>query len=130
MKRLLLSIVFACAFIPLALAQMTPEEREDKIRSYRIAVFTEVLNLTSDEAVGFWPIYNEYQDKKEELQHQLKPGKQLDAMSDAEVEDYIKKYFELRQREFDLEKELAAKLRKVLPARKKNCSCGIGRECD
>ena len=47
MKRLLLSIVFACAFIPLALAQMTPEEREDKIRSYRIAVFTEVLNLTS-----------------------------------------------------------------------------------
>jgi hypothetical protein len=39
-------------------------------------------------------------------------------MNDPEVEDYVKKYFELRNRELDLEKDLNMKLRKVIPLRK------------
>jgi hypothetical protein len=39
-------------------------------------------------------------------------------MNDNEVEDYVKKYFELRSKELDLEKDLTQKLRKVLPLRK------------
>ena len=39
-------------------------------------------------------------------------------MTDAEVEEQIKKHFEKKQRELDLEKDLYQKLRKVLPARK------------
>jgi hypothetical protein len=102
-----------------ALAQPgNPEARIERIQSYRIAVFTEVLRLTPEEAQGFWPVYNEYTDKREALQDQYKPAKQLDAMSDAELEDQIKRHFEKQQKDLDLEKTLYQELRKILPLRK------------
>lgn len=118
MKRLVFTAALVGLVGTLALAQMTPEQREERIQAYRIAVFTDVLNLTTDEAQAFWPAYNEYLDRREDLQKQLKPSQQLDGMSDSEVEDYVKKYFDLRQRELDLEKDLTQKLRKTLPLRK------------
>lgn len=117
-KHFFLIALISGAFCHTVFAQPDPEERERKLAAYRVAVFTEVLNLTADEAQGFWPVYNDYLDKREAIQQQLKPSKQLDGMSDAEVEDYIKKYYELRGRELDLEKDLGQKLRKVLPVRK------------
>lgn len=90
----------------------------DRIKALRAEVYTRVLNLSPEEAEKFWPVFNEYAENKENLQKQLKPEGDLDGMSDQEVEDYVKKYFEIRQKEFDLEKDLVAKLRKVLPIRK------------
>ncbi|MEI6411231.1 MAG: hypothetical protein WCR52_17720 [Bacteroidota bacterium] len=118
MKYLTLLCLFVGAFGPALKAQPNLEERGEKIKAYRVAIFTEVLNLTSDEAQGFWPIYNDYIDKRDDLHKELKATKQIDGMSDSEVEDYVKKYFELRGRELDLEKDLTQKLRKVLPVRK------------
>lgn len=99
-------------------AQPNAERRSERVQALRIAIFTEVLQLTPEEAQGFWPIYNEYLDKREALVQQYRPAKQLDAMSDAEVEEQIKLHFEQQQRELDLEKEVFQKLRKVLPLRK------------
>ncbi|MGI9159595.1 MAG: hypothetical protein ACR2K1_07570, partial [Saprospiraceae bacterium] len=102
-----------------ALAQPgKPEARSERIQAYRIAVFTETLQLTPEEAQGFWPVYNSYTDKREALQTQYKPSKQLEAMSDNEVEDQIKRHFEKQQKDLDLEKTLYQDLRKVLPLRK------------
>lgn len=117
-KKSLVVTILLCTAVTWAMAQRNPEMRDKKVQAYRVAVFTEVLNLTPTEAEGFWPIFNEYQDKREDVQAQLKPTAQLDGMNDAEVEEYVKKYFELRQREIDLEKDLGQKLRKVLPLRK------------
>ncbi|MCB0527494.1 MAG: hypothetical protein H6565_05785 [Lewinellaceae bacterium] len=114
MKRFFLTILAAAAFLSTAQSQTVAE----RLKAIRAEVYTRVLNLTPEEAQNFWPIFNEYVDEKESLQKQLRPEGQIDGMSDAEVEDYIKKYFEVRQKEFDLEKELVQKLRKVLPARK------------
>lgn len=99
-------------------AQPDPDRRDERIRSYRVAIYTEILRLTSEEAQVFWPIYNEYMDNRDRVADELRPKKQLDAMNDAEVEDQIKRHFEMRQRELDMEKDLYQKLRKVLPARK------------
>ncbi|MCC6278974.1 MAG: hypothetical protein IT262_00135 [Saprospiraceae bacterium] len=109
-------LISTCSAV--AVAQRNPEVRDKKVQAYRVAVFTEVLNLTPSEAEGFWPLFNDYLDKREEIQAQLKPTTQLDGMNDNEVEDYVKKHFELRQRELDLEKDLGQRLRKVLPLRK------------
>lgn len=99
-------------------AQVDPEQREARLAAFRAEVFTRVLNLTPEEAQQFWPVYNEYTDKREQVQQDLRPGKQLDQMSDAEVEEQIRRHFEMKQRELDLEKEAYQKLRKVLPLRK------------
>ena len=39
----------------------------DKIKSLKIAFITERLNLSSDEAAVFWPVYNEHEDAIEKL---------------------------------------------------------------
>lgn len=117
MKRLIISVVLilgaACLW-----AQPDPDRRDERLKAYRVAIFTEVLNLTADEAQAFWPVYNDYQDKRDLMQDELKPKKRMDLMNDAEVDEQIKRHFEMRQRDLDLEKDLYQKLQKVLPARK------------
>ncbi len=90
----------------------------DRIRAYRVAVYTDVLQLSPEEAQNFWPIFNEYTTNREKLQLQIKTDRQLDVMTDAEAEDYVRKYFDLKQQEIDLEKDLTVHLRKVLSVRK------------
>lgn len=114
MKRLLLTILITGTFAGFAQSQ----ELGDRVRVLRAEVYARVLNLSPEEAEKFWPIFNEYTENKESLQKQLRSEGDLDGMSDQEVEDYVKKYFEVRQKEFDLEKDLVQKLRKVLPVRK------------
>jgi hypothetical protein len=114
MKRLVFILTVSVLLPALARAQ----EMGDRVRALRAEVYTRVLRLTPDEAEKFWPVFNEYADNKENLQKQIKPDGDLDGMSDQEVEEYVKKYFEIRQKEFDLEKDLVQKLRKVLPVRK------------
>jgi len=118
MKYLILLTLCFSASLTVLQAQSNQEVRGEKIKAYRVAIFTETLNLSSEEAQGFWPIYNEYLDKRENLQKEIKMTRQIDGMNDNEVEDYVKKYFELRSKELDLEKDLTQKLRKVLPLRK------------
>ena len=118
MKRFFLIVLVACLWQAVAWAQADPDEIRDRVNANRVAVYTNVLRLTSEEAQGFWPIFNEYQENKEKVQQQMKPSKQVDVMSDAEVEEYVKKHIELKQRELDLEKDLIQKLRKVISMRK------------
>lgn len=40
----------------------------EKLDAYKIGFFTKKLNLTSQEAESFWPVYNEYQKQKNKLQ--------------------------------------------------------------
>jgi len=117
MKYLLLSTILTLFSAPLW-AQPDPDRRDERIRAFRVAIFTEVLRLTAEEAQTFWPVYNEYMDNRDKAQDELRPKKQLDSMNDNEVEEQIKRHLEMRQRELDLEKELFQKLRKVLPVRK------------
>lgn len=117
MKRILLIAAIILSGVYLW-AQPNSEQRDERLKAYRVAIFTEVLSLTAEEAQVFWPIYNEYQDKRDNAQDGIRPGKKMDLMSDAEVEDMIKRHFEAKQRDLELEKELYQKLQKVLPLRK------------
>lgn len=117
MRKIIISALLALVIGGTANAQIDPERREARLAAFRAEVFTRVLKLSPEEAQGFWPVYNEYSEKREQAMD-MRPGKQLDQMSDAEVEEQIKRHFEFKQREIDLEKELYQKLRKVLPSRK------------
>jgi hypothetical protein len=118
MKYFMIFIFLTSFFSSSLNAQHDNARRDEKIKAFRIAIFTEKLNLTSKEAESFWPIYNEFLANREALNEQTKPSKQLDNMSDAEVEEQIKKHFERQSKDLDLERDLYQKLRNVLPARK------------
>jgi predicted O-linked N-acetylglucosamine transferase (SPINDLY family) len=46
------------------------EQQREKIESQRIAFITQELDLTPAEAQAFWPVYNEYDKKRHELNKQ------------------------------------------------------------
>lgn len=59
MKKLIIIICMSLFFSISLQAQMSKEGR-DKIKALKIAYLTEQINLTTDEAQKFWPIYNGY----------------------------------------------------------------------
>jgi len=40
----------------------------EKLNAYKIGFFTRRLNLTPQEAEKFWPVYNEFQNKRNQIQ--------------------------------------------------------------
>lgn len=94
----------------------------EKFKAMKVAHITEKLNLTSAEAEKFWPIYNEYQAKKEVIYKELKTLKRATKddkeVSDAEIETMLNKRIEAKQNDANLEKEYLAKFKTALPIRK------------
>jgi hypothetical protein len=131
-QRTVLLLAFIC-LAGLTLAQpMGPppktkadrqQEKRDNIESMKIAFLTNKLDLTPDEAQKFWPVYNQYQDKLHELRKQRRMNergakKNLDELSDKEIEQAIEDDLASRQKELDLQKEYNTKFQAVLPIRK------------
>jgi len=66
MKRGVIVLLIMLIFPAIKLAAQNPNL--DKLNAYKIGFFTKRLNLTSQEAEKFWPIYNEYQKQKNLIQ--------------------------------------------------------------
>jgi hypothetical protein len=94
-----------------------------KIKSLKIAFITEKLDLSSEEAQVFWPIYNEYQEKRDALRKkertQIK-GKIKDAgeLSEKEAKDLLDKYISFEDDEEALDKEYLLKFNEAISAKK------------
>jgi len=58
MKKFLLLTIFAASF-SLGLIAQQPFKGE-RIKALKVAFITQALNLTSEEAQKFWPVYNAY----------------------------------------------------------------------
>jgi Spy/CpxP family protein refolding chaperone len=72
------------AFISLnAVAQDGPfiRKKKEQIKSLKVAFITSELALTPDEAAKFWPLYNAYEEKQQEIKRQKLKG-YLDRMDD------------------------------------------------
>ncbi len=97
--------------------------RKEKVESMKIAFLTQKLDLTPDEAQKFWPVYNEFQKKREEIhkkrREEMKQSKgNLDSLSDKQIEAIVDGEMGIRQKNLDLEKEYHSKFKSVLPIRK------------
>jgi hypothetical protein len=66
MKKLMISLIILTVFPVLKLTAQNPNL--EKLNAYKIAFFTRRLSLTSQEAEKFWPVYNEFQDKRNAIQ--------------------------------------------------------------
>lgn len=118
MKQLSLIILFSITTI--ALFGQKRGAGSEKIEAYRIAFFTQKLDLTEDESKAFWPVYNAYQKELKELrksERQLSRGNYSEMM-DKELEKMIEKRFDLRQKQLDLEQQYYKKFKAVLPMKK------------
>ena len=134
MKKII--IISLIAFCMKGLAQQPPQPpsppsppsppdppKKEKVEAMRIAFLTQKLDLSPEEAQKFWPVYNEFQKKREELHKKHKEGIKnakgnLDSLSDKQIEAIVDDEIVFRQKNLDLEKEYHAKFKAVLPIKK------------
>ncbi len=108
---------------PVPSPKESPGTGQERVKALKVAFITQKLNLTSEEAEKFWPIYNEYQDKREVVRQQLaenrrKINEEAETLSPEELMKLADEEMTLRQQDLDLQKEMHEKLKKVLPAKK------------
>ena len=91
MKKVLFCLTLAIGLLPLLSLAQPPQSRavEERIQAFRIAFFTEKLELTPEESQAFWPLYNEYQEKERAIRESHRNDKSLELMSDEEAEKLI-----------------------------------------
>jgi hypothetical protein len=99
------------------------QEKKENIEALKVAFLTSKLELTPEEAQKFWPVYNQYQDKLHELrkkrrQDEKESKKNMEELSDKELEQNIDNDLATRQKELDLQKEYNTKFKGVLPIKK------------
>lgn len=97
-------------------------QKREMIKSQKIAYITDQLKLTPPEAEKFWPVYNEFEAKRENLLI-LHKGSDLeniniDLLSDKEVEKLADEEIALGQELLNLKKEYHEKFKTILPIRK------------
>lgn len=110
--------LFSLLAIPALSQNMDETEREPearkRIEAARAAYITQRLELTTEEAEKFWPVYREFAGKRRELLQQYREVKN----SGKNEQELIELQLTLRQQELDLEKEYSDKFLKVIPAEK------------
>ncbi|WP_044170969.1 Spy/CpxP family protein refolding chaperone [Flectobacillus major] len=122
MKRLI--VLFTClAFVAhfTTMAQEEPQHKgREKLKAARLGLITNRLNLTEEQAKGFWPVFNDYDAKRSELRksvRQITAESRNLTTSDDRIATNLKEILNLKQKEVDLEKEYQAKFLKVLNVR-------------
>jgi hypothetical protein len=108
-------------FVSFGNAQPTDAKR-DKIAELRTTFINKKVNFTKQEALLFWPLYNEMNDKldagRKAFRTQYNSTTNYDFATDKEAEAYLNAELNLKQKEFELYKEYYDKFKKIMPVKK------------
>lgn len=124
MKNILYILLMVCAASTVVAqegdeTQPTQSAAKEKIKAARIGFITQRLGLTPEQAEKFWPIYNEFTEKRSELR---KPLKDAERSIDPKTADpkqnqaLVDLGLKVKQDELTLEKEYSGKLMNVITA--------------
>lgn len=118
MNRLFIAILML--FTTILIAQ---DRSREKIKALKIAYLTEHLELSSNEAQEFWPVYNAYEEKRHELRHkqwvEIKSKlKDVGRLNEEEAQSLLSAYLKIEEDEEELEKDFLKKVSKVISAKK------------
>lgn len=126
MKNKLIIVMLFFAINGIANAQekrSSKMERKENIEALKVGWLTKKLNLTSDEAKVFWPVYNQYDEDVQKLRKSRRFEKEdtknnFDSMSEKDLEKFIDDEIAFRQNELDILKKYHSKFKQVLPIKK------------
>lgn len=97
------------------------KHKKEQIKSLKVAFLTEQLQLTTDEAEKFWPIYNAFDDKQFELRREKMDAfrkrmddAELSNMSDKEASSLLTQIESTETEIYQLRKKLVSDLRPVI----------------
>jgi len=116
MKRLTMISIMLLTFLS-SFAQS--RKAMDKIESARIALITERLELTPEQAEKFWPLYREYNVQRRQLRQEFRETRQgadMKNLTDEQSKELVQQAMELKQKELNLEKQYAERMTNVISA--------------
>ena len=97
-------------------------EIQEKIKAQKIAFITDKLELTSEEAQQFWPIYNAFEAKVEKIKSEdlrpLKKEMRQGDVSDKRAGEILEKLIEAETEMHNARLELVEDLKTVISAKK------------
>ena len=108
------------AFVATGIAQKARGEKaQEKMEAFKIAFFTEKLQLTPDESKVFWPLYNQFENEREALKDKYDlDGQKLELMSDKDVEAAIMQHVDMEEQMVKLRRDYIRQFMEVMPVRK------------
>lgn len=119
-NKLLLMILFLLSIQ--VFAQPPRGEKKEQIKALKVGFITTELDLTTDEASKFWPIYNSFEDKQFELRHQKmrsfhgRMDSDLDKISEKEAAALLTQMENNEEELHQIRKKFIASLKGVLPS--------------
>lgn len=116
MKKIILLVLVAMMSAGLYAQNTTAKE---KIESARIALITERLGLTPDQAEKFWPLYNEYRDRTQQLRQEYESAKEkLDPQTatDQDKRELLNLGLRLKEQKVELEKDYSQRMLRIISA--------------
>ncbi|KAB1069409.1 sensor of ECF-type sigma factor [Tamlana haliotis] len=117
-KSLLILLLFS------SLTVFAQKNKRDHIKALKVAYITEKLDLTSKEAQGFWPVYNTYEDKTNQIKHEeirkirREIKSNFESMTDAEAKALITNLNDAEIKLHQLRMDFANDLLDILPPKK------------
>lgn len=111
--------LFAFGYIGMAQPGQRGEKKQEKIEAFKIAFFTERLQLTPEESKAFWPIFDQFENERDDLKDKYDLDNQkLELMSDKDVEAAIMQHMDMEDQLVKLRRDYTRRFMEVLPVRK------------
>lgn len=100
-------------------------EKREQIKSIKVAYITNELSLTPEESAKFWPLYNAFEEKQQDIKKQKLKGyldriddESFDNLSEKEAAAMLTQMENTEDELYQLRKKFIANLKSVLPASK------------
>ena len=111
--------IFYLVFILISSLTFGQETEDEKIEALKTAFITEELSFTPEEAQAFWPIYNLFEDRKEDLYDdkwcEVKNGLDtIEELDEAKAEQLLATYMKMKEERLKLRQEFVAELKKLM----------------
>jgi len=98
-----------------------PENDRERIQTAKIAFLSQKLELTPEEAQKFWPVYNEFNQKKKDIQIERRIARlemEKSSFSDEDAKKMISNEFKARKNELQLEEQYFQKFQEIITPKK------------
>ncbi|MFN4764215.1 hypothetical protein ACKGJN_13885 [Gillisia sp. Q332] len=120
MKKIILLLSFLFVALSANAQKTSKADHRERIKTMKIAYFTQELNMNAQTAQKFWPIYNAYECQKMDLHRREDVDMDLDNIdniSEAQAEEMLKEYLTVEKEEYEIKKELFSDLKKFFSAK-------------
>lgn len=90
----------------------------ERAKAVRVALLTQKMSLSTEEAEKFWPIYNEYEKEQKKLREKFQPNKDIFSLDDAAVEKHLFGILDMEEELVKMKKKYYQNFSKVIGYRK------------